>query len=357
MGGEPHTDTVTIVKRSDFTTKRYWHNGLALATRCDLLLLIFMGEAQNQGSKSNRTRFNIAVFQVAFGLAITSSTVVPGSLFILFLGGDVRSAMGSTWFVRFLGSGKPNSVGRLVCAASLCIFMLASIVVPVLSQTLETPGKAMLQIVPSQAIETTEINILADRPIETYREFQLQSPPRLVIDIENARLQRNTHIDIDHAAVRNVRAASHPATARIVLDLALSEPVNYRITRRETGLLVSVWLQKNKAPANAAPAAATVIADPLPVTAAVASVPAAAVQSQTGGTTVSIDLAAADMRDFFAIIAAQSGIPIDVAPEIAMPISLRLMDIPWEQALALVCEVHHLTILKTPDRWIVQPAE
>ncbi|MEZ5594297.1 MAG: AMIN domain-containing protein [Gammaproteobacteria bacterium] len=100
--------------------------------------------------------------------------------------------------------------------------MLASIAAPVLGQTLETPSKAVLQIVPGQATETVQISILADRPIETYREFQLQSPPRLVIDIENARLQRNTHIDIDHAAVRNVRAASHPATARIVLDLAVS---------------------------------------------------------------------------------------------------------------------------------------
>lgn len=267
--------------------------------------------------------------------------------------------MGSTCFVRFLDSGKPDSVGRLVCAASLCIFMLASMPAPllaqVLAQTSETPGKAMLQIVPTQTADDVQISILADRPIETYREFLLQSPPRLVIDIKQARLQQNTRIDINHVAVRNVRAASHPATARIVLDLAMSDPVSYRIARRENSLLVNVWLQNSQ---NAsAPAAATVMADPLPVGTAVGGAPVAAAQPQTGGAKVNIDLASADMRDFFAILAAQKGIPIDVAPEIVMPISLRLMDISWEKALALVCEVHHLTILKTPERWLVQPAE
>ncbi|MEZ5594296.1 MAG: hypothetical protein R3F53_27815 [Gammaproteobacteria bacterium] len=103
--------------------------------------------------------------------------------------------------------------------------------------------------------------------------------------------------------------------------------MSYRIVRRETGLLVSVWLQKNKAPDSIAPSAAAVIADPLPATTAGASVSATVVKPSSGGTTVNIDLADTDTR-FFAIIAAQSGIPIDVAPEIAMPISLRLMDIP-----------------------------
>jgi type IV pilus assembly protein PilQ len=74
--------------------------------------------------------------------------------------------------------------------------------------------------------------------------------------------------------------------------------------------------------------------------------PAAAkaeMQAPYSGQKISLDLQQAEIGDVLRLIAEVSGLNIIAGPEVRGTVTARLVDVPWDQALAVLLKLHSLT--------------
>jgi type IV pilus assembly protein PilQ len=69
---------------------------------------------------------------------------------------------------------------------------------------------------------------------------------------------------------------------------------------------------------------------------------AAADVARYTGQKISLDLQQADIRDVVRVLAEVSGLNIVMAPEVKGTVTARLLDVPWDQALDAVLNIHAL---------------
>lgn len=92
--------------------------------------------------------------------------------------------------------------------------------------------------VQSVRVSAESVYITTDRPVE-YKTISLSQPPRLVLELQNARMKTLQDIPVGGLLLRKVRTGqfrSNPSVARVVMDL--SRKTAYEITRRGTELIV-----------------------------------------------------------------------------------------------------------------------
>ena len=223
------------------------------------------------------------------------------------------------------------TVLRLLLTALMCPGLLTA-------QAQSDHGERVVYIGYSQTAGETSLLIRSDKPIESYQDFQLLSPPRIVIDIFNARFPQSISTEINHAAVLKIRASSNSSKARIVLDIAQTGEVRYNIHPVKTGLLTKIWMPESESP---------VTEIPLPS-------PSEHSGQHSSEKNLSVEFSEAEIKDFFAVVAEQTGIIVKLAPDVAGSVTLRLIDMPVQQALDLVCEIYHLEIVQMHDHWLVR---
>jgi type IV pilus secretin PilQ/predicted competence protein len=230
----------------------------------------------------------------------------------------------------------------------------------------------------------------------SYHVTQLSDPPRVVVDLGEARLTetRNT-IPSNYAPVRRVRLGqSRPDQVRVVIDVA--NPVKFEVQRKDQSLLVAFNDdQQSGASSSAAPAVKpevkrdvvaakpsiahagghqsfrlpstlsgnAALASPLPQTLSAAAIPtpaspkaaqvtvipavanpsqppvaqpvAAPVKAYTGEA-ISVNLKDVDLKDFFRLIHEISGLNVVLDPTVRGNVTLVLDEVPWDQALDIV---------------------
>ena len=230
-----------------------------------------------------------------------------------------------------------------------------------------------------------------------FTHFELNQPHRLVVDFHGI---QNTigfkEKQINSAGVERVRtsffSAENRRATRIVFDL--KDNVPYRVTEDGGGIVRIVFGGTARAPGNltAGPAmipglgtystaslpklqldpallqgevppveAAPAASAPLRAVAAASSlssqqtqitivppappqVPAATPTPipQYSGEIISLDLKDYDIKDFFRLISEISGLNIVLDPNVAGNVTLKLVDVPWDQALDVVLKNYQL---------------
>ena len=214
-----------------------------------------------------------------------------------------------------------------------------------------------------------------------YQDFFLGNPDRLVIDFKDV-TSRSTvrNLEVNRDPVRKVRlaqfSASAPRVARLVLDLSARTP--YRIVDSSDG--VKIVFGEGEVPKAAPLAALKPEADaaaglsgtmmqasmPVPVQLLPAPAPApvlpdpqtapAAPQRPEGfepvtlnpgdqrftGHPISLDFKDGDLQDIFRLFADISGLNIVVNPGVSGKITLKLNEVPWDQALDLILKANGL---------------
>lgn len=70
--------------------------------------------------------------------------------------------------------------------------------------------------------------------------------------------------------------------------------------------------------------------------------PLASENSRWTGEPISVDFKDVDLRDFFLFIAEISGMNMILDPAVKGTLTIKLTDVPWDQALDLVCRQHGL---------------
>jgi type IV pilus secretin PilQ/predicted competence protein len=223
-----------------------------------------------------------------------------------------------------------------------------------------------------------------------YQDFFLGNPDRLVIDFQGVVSRSPVRVlEVNEGPVKKVRlaqfSAESPKVARLVLDLAMRAP--YRIVEGSDGVKIVFGEGHTPSPAplaalrsepeppaggdGDAAAQAPPAAAPAPPPAADPVMPAPAPAPQTvvatetqapaspapvgpGTTTaplgqkiytgnpISLDFKEGDLQDIFRLFADISGLNVVVNPGVSGKVTLKLTEVPWDQALELILKTQGL---------------
>ncbi len=265
-------------------------------------------------------------------------------------------------------------------------------------------GKAArIRIVFSVVDEHSELLITSESKLGPYKTFYLTDPNRLVLDIKNAELPEGfLTMPVDREELKDIRVAEHDNMVRFVFDFPENLNIEHSVESVEEGLKVTL-MKKGEGTASAVeqpevqsevqpekPAMAQKPAPPAPsirkksrktesapsttLTQKIeppqeeTSAPAptlAAIQKPDQdssaivlektytGRKINVRLFKADVKEFFEIISAASGEPIEVPPDIHREITLRLSEVPWDQAVDLVSKFYGLKLDRNSKMWRV----
>jgi len=182
-------------------------------------------------------------------------------------------------------------------------------------------------------------------------------PAKIIVEIVNAKISETNAKTIDLAAMNLdvVKVTAFPyakGDARFVRVVAqLRRPVPYRASADDERVVVD--FEKSAAVAILIPVpvpAAVAVVAPAPAPAAFAAVPpaapAAAPVTQVFATPVftgrrlSLDFKDADVNDILRLISEVSGLNFVAGPEVKGTVSIKLTDVPWDQALDLILKTN-----------------
>jgi len=211
-----------------------------------------------------------------------------------------------------------------------------------------------------------------------YQSSRLDSPPRLVLDFADTRLEvARMKVSSEFAPVLDVRMGQpNPGQSRIVIDLAKSVPFSAQTDGSDVTIFfttpaapsTSTAVHAVKQPALRATAvkvpnmplpdyltgtdigfarpasgpAAPEAQNP-PAADAQAPAPAPMPEKRYTGDPISVNLKDVDLKDFFRLIHEISGLNVVLDPSVRGTVTLVLDEVPWDQGLDIVLRNNGLT--------------
>jgi type IV pilus secretin PilQ/predicted competence protein len=251
-------------------------------------------------------------------------------------------------------------------------------------KTPEKPARSATKATQIVSVQQDEVggqlavDVKADGHLK-YQDFFLGNPDRLVIDFADVTARSPVRsLEVNQGPVKKVRlgqfSAAAPKVARLVLDLSARTP--YRIEDNGDGVRIVFGEGSPPAPVPlaamrpaaepAAEADASAPFEPAPqgaITILPAPGPGAlsmpalpepqitetgpALDPATGakqytGTPISLDFKDGDLQDIFRLFADISGLNVVVNPGVSGKVTLKLTEVPWDQALDLILKTNGL---------------
>lgn len=204
----------------------------------------------------------------------------------------------------------------------------------------------------------TTLRIKFSTPATQYRHFTLTMPSRVVLDVygEAKRLARTETFNINTHWVGTMRISSSEGYLRMVLDITAASVPAYVVEPENGGLKVVIgpvnpqhtakkdlqFIQAGRradiaqvaARAEAAPGATA-----RPATSAQAGPTG---EKKYSGQRISLDFKDADIKNVFRLLAEVSGDNLVVTGDVSRRVTVRLVDVPWDQALDLLIDTNGL---------------
>ncbi len=220
-------------------------------------------------------------------------------------------------------------------------------------------------------IQGVRVELRGDGLAAGFRSFSLADPQRLVFDFPGvlSSFPKN-FIEVGHPLLKDIRFGRHPDRLRMVLTFPSLDRPPYRIEREEGTLAIVIGKaekvigdgkksgeagkkkgNETRPPEENAPAAQPPPAGDPPGIAVAKKGPLAPPETpgpekpalpREPAPRITLDLANADIRDVFSKIAEAAKRPIVAGPEIQGTLTLRLIDVPWDQALDAVLSIYNL---------------
>ncbi len=234
------------------------------------------------------------------------------------------------------------------------------------------PAANLLGVDPSSKADGATILLRGDGSFD-YRAFSLENPHRLVLDLIGVSNRvGNLHLAVDSSPVRRIRVSQFrdepQRVSRVVVDL--TAPVHYEVVQGENFLEVMLTPVSKAAAAALTPAAQP---DPAPVEGALVPLglsemgveplidadyvlfqqqptrtqvgtPLEYFESKTisgeptvyTGEPISVNFVEADLKNVFLFFADFIGLNIVIDPEVAGNLTMRLTEVPWDQAFDVI---------------------
>jgi len=264
-------------------------------------------------------------------------------------------------------------------------------------------AKEILNFLPQNKGDFLALDIIADGKIENYNFFKLDSPARLVLDIweVDTRFPKKS-IKVKNSFIREIRVGHHPGKVRLVFDSLKPQLPAYQINRMGDRLIVSIGNvppssepQVSETPkkvvSNITPSA-TMKDAPVEIkkedvkkddvkreeekllpqpkeeekssteTGAKSTPPGPVVKAATlekgtegksapeeallekgyAGRKLSLDFKDADIKNILRLIAEVSNLNIIAGDDVTGKVTMRLVDVPWDQALEVILQARSL---------------
>ncbi len=193
-------------------------------------------------------------------------------------------------------------------------------------------------------------------PVTQYRHFALTQPSRVVLDIfgETKGLAQVESFRVDTHWVGTLRLSSSEGYIRLVMEIAAAAVPPYVIEPEQGGLKVIIGLANPQVTAKRelqlvqggkrtdvkmAEAKTLAPEGPSPAPAPPAALPA---EKKYTGQRISLDFKDADIKNVFRLLAEVSGLNIVVTGDVVRKVTVRLVDVPWDQALDLLIDTNGL---------------
>jgi type IV pilus assembly protein PilQ len=200
----------------------------------------------------------------------------------------------------------------------------------------------------------TTLSLKFSQPVSEYRHFPLSQPARIILDVfgEPKRLPKAESFRVETNWVAGLRLSSEKGSVRIAVDIAAAKVPPYTISPENGGLKIVIG---NIDPNATAKKELTLMkgGKRTDVTGL------AAASSSNGGTRtgdgksltaekkytgqkVSLEFKDADIKNVFRLLAEVSGKNIIVTDDVKKRITVRLIDVPWDQAMDLLVSTNGL---------------
>ena len=217
-------------------------------------------------------------------------------------------------------------------------------------------GGPVTEVAITPSAQRTNVLIAVDGDVE-YRDFAMEGPYRLVVDLMGARhaLPRDDFSDINRGGIRSVRTSQYSEdVVRVVL--VLDHKAEYTVTSDPQGVRISL----GNAEGDFAPWSSGLLSEPATAEVPSAAVPSAAVsrgrsavgdrplqqapQSQQRSTArrISITFTNSPMQDVLLAFASFSGKSIVPGSNVTGVVTADIRDQPWDIALRTILSAYGL---------------
>jgi len=235
-------------------------------------------------------------------------------------------------------------------------------------------AKEILNVSLDRKKDSITYNIVADGALGNYNVFKMDSPPRLVLDIWEVGTRYPKHpIKTQNPFIKKVRIGQHPDKLRFVFECLTPQLPPYQINRMDEKLMVSfgnVLMETRKEEPKKEEAKkeeekpipelkkAEKVAPPVEekrapepqVTKRVEEEKKVAEEAPSEkvytGRKLSLDFKDADIKNILRLIAEVSNFNIIAGDDVTGKITMRLADVPWDQALDVILQARSLGMTK-----------
>jgi type II secretory pathway component GspD/PulD (secretin) len=227
---------------------------------------------------------------------------------------------------------------------------------PIKEQTLEEQPFRIEELSAREQNGQTIIRVIFSKPVAQYRHFTLGQPARIIVDVfgEAQRLPKGDSFRIDTHWAGSLRLNSSDGYLRLTTEIAAATVPSYEIEPEDSGLrlvigaakpdfiarkeldLVRAGKRVDMRAAEAKPTGSEGGAG------APAFQPAPAEEIRYTGQRISLDFKDADIKNVFRLLADISGLNLVVTGDVQKRVTLRLIDVPWDQALDLLIDTNGL---------------
>ncbi|WP_447979928.1 type IV pilus secretin PilQ [Candidatus Nitrospira bockiana] len=243
----------------------------------------------------------------------------------------------------------------------------------VVPSTLLTLGKSLTKIDVQKHEHELTVILIADGDVKS--EVVRMGEGRLVVDVPDlaSSLDAST-VRVDHELVKQIRVGQHAKKVRVVLDLAA--PIDYAVNAEGNRIAVHVKpaptpatrprpinARSDKAVEHDRPVVRVSSGARVPFPerlAMIASRPAFAQmapdakdpnfeefgQKRYAGRRISLDFQAADISNVLRLIAEVSGFNIVVGEGVKSKVTMKLVGVPWDQALDMLLKMNNLGMIR-----------
>jgi type IV pilus assembly protein PilQ len=196
----------------------------------------------------------------------------------------------------------------------------------------------------------TILAIKLSKGISQYRHFPLPQPSRIMLDVFNdARPADAESYRIGTHLVSHLKLNSGDGYSRMTLEIMSGAVPPYVVTPEDGGVKIVVG---SADPKSAAKRSFDVVKAGKPVDQRATHMATAALAAEAGGAArtektytgqkLSLDFKDADIKNVFRLLAEVSGLNIVVTNDVNRKVTLRLVDVPWDQALDLLIDTNGL---------------
>lgn len=208
----------------------------------------------------------------------------------------------------------------------------------------------------------TTLRIKFSAPVAQYRHFSLTQPSRIVLDIfgDAKRQAQVENFRVETHWLSLLRVTSGEGYLRLVMEIAAASvpayvaepdngglkvligPVNPQLTGRKELQLVQGGKRVDVSVVEAKPVAPSAGAQVPEAKAEAVAKPAVGEDKKYTGQRISLDFKDADIKNVFRLLAEVSGRNLVVTGDVQRRVTLRLVDVPWDQALELLIDTNGL---------------